>query len=529
MAVWSLNLPVVMAAHTMSVTPELWWLLGGALGVYLVVMTGLSVIAARQVSTQEDYLVAGRSLPLFLCWGSLIATWFGAESMTASSDAAHESGLLGVILDPFACSVTLIYSGIMFAGPLWRMKLLTTGDYFRRTYGPTVEVVAACLQVPVFFGWIAVQYTALAGMLQVYFDLPFTAGLLLSCGVTLAFTMTGGMWSVTLTDTLQIAIAFIGLLILTWTIFAQFGDGSVFVGLDRMWAQTDSAYLTIIPPAAAPALLAYTAAWASGVLGNVSGQDVHQRIFSARDARTATWACILAGVAYFCMGMIPVSLGLVSRLVVPDAEVDVLQILAAKYLTPALGVVFVLSFTSVVISTATSAVLAPATILSHNLLGRWPIFRGRGLFVDRLCVLLMSVLALALAFSGESKMELLDLAVSLQLVSFCVPMHAGLYGRPRSPWSALLPMGLGFSCYLLRWLPEHVFLPPPEEFSGEYCDYVASMIAHPAGQRLARLMTIVPEALYGLGASILGYLIAQWLFRHKRPINDQTLRDAWAQ
>jgi Na+/proline symporter len=525
--IYSWSLPLVLAAESPDLMSGFRWLLGGSLGVYLVVLTALSVMAARRVNTQEDYLVAGRSLPLFLCWGSLIATWFGAESMTASSDAAHSDGLLGVILDPFACSVTLIYSGIMFAGPLWRMKLLTTGDYFRRTYGPTVEIVAACLQVPVFFGWIAVQYAALAGMLQVYFDLPLTAGLLVSCGVTLAFTMIGGMWSVTLTDTLQIAIAIAGLLILAWTIFSQFGGGSVFAGLDQMWTQTDPEFLTILPPAAAPALLAYTAAWTSGVFGNVSGQDVHQRIFSAKDARTATWACILAGIAYFCMGLIPVSLGLVSRLVAPDAEVDVLQILAAKYFTPAMTVIFVLSFTSVVISTATSAVLAPATILSHNLLGRWAVFRGHGLFVDRLCVLIMSLLALALAFSGESKMELLELAVSLQLVSFCVPMHAGLYGRPRSAWSALLPMGLGFTCYLLRWLPEHVVWQPPEDFAGDYCDYVAGLLTDPFWQSLVRSVTMVPEALYGLGASLLGYLIAQLVFRRQPPINGPTLRDAW--
>ncbi|MDZ4687569.1 MAG: sodium:solute symporter [Planctomycetaceae bacterium] len=529
MTPWTLDLPFVFAAEIapLDLAPSTRWLLGGALALYLVVLTTLSVLAARRVNTQEDYLVAGRSLPLFLCWGSLIATWFGAETMTASSEAARESGLLGVILDPFACSVTLVYSGLVFAGPLWRMKLLTTGDYFRRTYGPTVEIVAACLQVPVFFGWIAVQYTALAGMLAVYFGLPVPIGILFACGVTLAFTMIGGMWSVTVTDTLQIVIAFAGLLVLSWTIFAQFGDGSMLAGVDRMLTQTDPALLTIIPPFTTPALMAYTAAWASGVFGNVSGQDVHQRIFSAKDARTATLACVLAGVVYFCMGLIPVSLGLVSRLVEPDAKGDILQILAGRFLTPALAVIFVVSFTSVVVSTATSAVLAPATILSHNLLGRWSVFRGRGLFVDRLCVLLMSLAALPLAFSSESKMELLELAVSLQLVSFCVPMHMGLYGRPRSLWSALLPMGLGFTCYLLRWLPEHVFLRPPEDFTGEYGDYVAGLLTVPFWQSTVRIVLTVPEALYGLGASVLGYVIAQGLYRRTPPINDQTLKDAW--
>lgn len=531
---WAVDFTLLLAAEApeftqLQMTPATQWLLGGALAVYLVVLTVLSVVATKKVSTEEDYLVAGRNLPLFLCWGTLIATWFGAASMTAASESAREEGLLGVILDPFACAVTLVYAGLMFAGPMWRMKLLTTSDFFRRTYGSTAELVGACIQVPAYFGWIALQYKAIGGMLAVYFGVPVEWGIVIACGVTLAYTMIGGMWSVTLTDTLQISFAFLGLLILAYTAYSQFGGGSAFAGVDRLLTETDPQYLTLIPPAAAAAILATTGAWATGIFGNIPGQDLQQRIFSARDAKTASRACILAGILYFCFGMIPVSLGLISQHVAAEADGDILQIMAGKYLTPALAVIFVVSFTSVVVSTATSAVLAPATILSHNLLGRFSYFRGRGLVLDRLCVFLISMGGLSLAFSGQSKMELLDLALSMQLVALYIPLHMGLYGRPRSQWCALIPMILGISCFMARWLPENVFLVQPVNFQGEYGDYIASLIASPAWKGVLRDLFMMPDSLYGLGASLIGYLLAQAIFSRQEPINDQTLKDAWGE
>ncbi len=496
-----------------------------ALGVYLVVLTGLSIFASRKVETEEDYLVAGRNLPLFLCWGTLIATWFGAASMTAASEAAREDGLIGVILDPFACAATLVFAGLFYAAPMWRMKLLTTGDFFRRTYGTKAELIGAFIQIPSYFGWIALQYKALGDMQELYFGIPAGWGIVIACGVTLAYTMIGGMWSVTLTDTAQIVFAFFGLLMLAFSAYSSFGGGSAFIGIDRLIAQTEPSHLTLLPEATALAILGYCGTWATGLFGNIPGQDLQQRIFSARDSKTASRACILAGVLYLAFGSIPVSLGLISRLIEPDAEGGILQLMAAKYLTPTMAVIFVVSFTSIVVSTATSAVLAPATILGHNVLSRIAIFKNRGLVLDRFCVFLISMGGLALAFSGQSKMALLDLALSMQLVALFIPLTMGLYGRPRSSWAAILAMGFGITCFMARWLPEQIFLVQPDSFEGEYPDYVAQLF--PASAGLLRDMLTIPADLYGFGASLVGYFVGQAIGYRSQPINDQTLKDAW--
>lgn len=520
--------------------------LGVALAIYLTALTVLSVIAGRKVETQEDYLVAGRKLSLFLCWGTMIATWFGAEAMTAASENARKDGLLGVVLDPLACAATFIFAGWFFAAPLWRMKLVTTSDFFRRTYGTSSEILSGWLQIPSYFGWIALQYQALADVQHVYFGIPHHWGIAIAWGVTLLYTMLGGMWSVTLTECVQIVIALTGLVVLGYSAFAELGAGSAPAGLNRLIVESDPGFLTLIPPATATALLAYFGAWTTGMLGNIPGQDLQQRIFSARDEKTAVRACLLTGVTYFGFGMIPVSLGLISRIMLPDApETGILQLMVNRCLTPAFAVAFIVAFTSMVVSTATSAILAPATILSHSLLSRLAVFRNRGLLVDRASVLLISLGGLALTQLNQSKMELLDLSISITLVAFFVPLWRGLYGRPRSEWSAVLSMTLGIGFFMIRWLPEYVLFPMPEEIKVEYQDYIAyervggfvlpresplNVAALPPLSGMARIVQailIVSANWWGFAASLVGYLLGQFFFAKHAPINGQTMKDAW--
>lgn len=490
----------------------------------------IGVFASRKVKNEEDFLVAGRRLPLFLAWGSLIATWFGADTMTGAAEEARNHGLLGVVLDPFASSATLVFTGLFFAAPLWRMKLLTTGDFMRRAYGPSAEVIACCIQVPAYFGWIAAQYVALGQVQELYFGISRDQGILLACLVTVVYTMAGGMWSVTLIDTLQISIAFVGLLILGYSVFSHFGDGSAFAGIDRLLNETPPELFSLVPPAMTAAILAWLGTWTVGVLGNVSGQDLHQRIFAAKDAWTARATCILAGVFYFAFGMIPVAMGLMSRITDPAADSGkILQLMAGKYLTTGLSLVFVISFVSIVLSTSCSAVLAPATILGHNLLGRTGLLKGNKLLLERLCVILVSIGGLFMAYQGKSIMTLLEYSVSMQLVSLFVPLAMGLYARPRSGWCAISAMVFGMTFFLARLLPEEFFFTVPEDGPRAGLEYGDFLRAHFGGSLGAFLKDVVaiPAEFYGLGAALIGYGICQWLFRRQPNVNAQVLVDAW--
>ncbi len=472
-------------------------LLGWALVGYVVFLLGISIYASRKVENEADYVVAGRRLPLFLAWGTLIATWFGAATMFAAAGAAREEGLLGVVLDPFACAGTLILAGIFFARPLWRMELYTMADFNRVKYGPRAELVGACIQVPAYFSWVALQYTALARILDLYFGIPLATGILIVAAVTLVYTLIGGMWSVTLTDTVQIVIALAGLVVLTAAALSapQLGNGDPWRGLAIVFtrvAETHPDHLRLVPADPSLAvLLGWLGAWATGLFGNIPGQDLQQRVFAAKSPNTAMYACILAGVLYLAFGMLPVTLGLASLVTHPEGTLDPVGFLAGEYLSTGMLVVFVIAVMSMVVSTATSAVLAPATILGHNLLSRIPGFDTGGLVRDRLCVVLVSLGGIALAMWGKSLMELLDVALSIQLVALFVPVVMGIYGRPRSEWAGVLSMLLGFGAWLVTFAVEHLAGPEPNG--------------------LVAAITTVPSDFWGLGCGLLGYVVGNRL------------------
>lgn len=483
------------------------------LGLYLIGIFGLSLYAGARVRDSEDYLVAGRRLPLYLAWGTLLATWFGAATVLGAAEAARNEGVRGTILDPFASAGALVIAGLFFAKPLWKMRLLTIPDFYARTFGGRAEMVASLVLVPGYFGWVAAQYVALAGIQQTYFGIDPSFGILVAAGVVLAYTLIGGMWSVTLTDTLQVAVVLVTLLILGATAMDHLGNGSILEGIGRLIAETPSDRLTLLPQPGAAAAIVWAGTLAAGLFGNIPGQDLMQRVFSARDARTASRACVLAGVIYLLFGLIPVALGLASRITLPgEDEGQILAVLAAEYLTTPLTVIFVVSLVSIIVSTCTSAVLSPAAILAQNVLRRAPALRDPGLFTDRLAVTVVTAASAAVAFSGRTILELLELSLSSVLVALFVPLVGGLYLGARSQRAALWAMVAGIVVWLTRELMEGLLLPMPETHeAATYAGYIGAEYgsARIGGFASAALyvFALLPSAVSGTLASTLGFLL----------------------
>lgn len=514
---------MLLAADYAKLDPDATLYLKISLGVYVVFLLVVSVVASKKVTSEEDYAVAGRRLPLVLAWGTLMATWFGAATMFGACGSARNVGLSGPLtLDPIGCSAALVFAGLFFAKPIWRMKLLTMGDFFRQKYGPRAEILASSIQVPSYFGWIALQYTALGGILSFYFEMSLTQGILVAAAVTLLYTMIGGMWSVTLTDSLQIVIALVGLLTLAYRVFSspELGDGSAIGGVAEMITkvgQTHPGHLTIIPGTLV-SFLAWLSFLCTGLFGCIPGQDLQQRVFAAQDEKTASRACILAGVFYFIFGMIPVALGLASLVTHPPIagapRLDDKQLIAqisVDFLSTPMLVTFIIALVAMIVSTATSAVLAPSSILSRNLLGRISKTAKHSLLRDRMCVVIVAAGGVGLTFIGESLLGLLDIALSIAMVALFVPVVGAIYGKPRGELSALLATSFGFATWIVGYLVQNVFFLPPNGFGGLYHEYIGSLLAPGWLQTIVTNWAKVPLSMSGLALSLFGYFLGQYL------------------
>ena len=133
---------------------------------YMLVSIGIGLWAARRVRNTADYALAGRSLPLMMVITATFATWFGSETVLGLPGRFIEGGIAGVIEEPFGSGMALILVGMFFARKLYKMDLLTIGDFYRRRYGKKIELACAFFIILSYLGWVGAQVAALGLVLN---------------------------------------------------------------------------------------------------------------------------------------------------------------------------------------------------------------------------------------------------------------------------------------------------------------------------------------------------------------------------
>ena len=172
---------------------------------YLLISIGIGLYAATRVHNARDYVVAGRHLPLYIVTATVFATWFGSETVLGISAKFVKDGLRGIIEDPFGSSMCLILVGLFFAAKLYKMNLLTIGDYYRQRYNRLVEVLTSIAIIVSYLGWVSAQIVALGLVFSFVTQGAISSheGMVIGAAIVLVYTLFGGMWSVALTDFLD--------------------------------------------------------------------------------------------------------------------------------------------------------------------------------------------------------------------------------------------------------------------------------------------------------------------------------------
>jgi Na+/proline symporter len=447
--------------------------LGGTLFLFVGGLALVGRFASRGVETEAEYLVADRQVPLWLSVLALLATWFGSSSVIESSSKMYRGGIGEVLLDPIACGLTLIFTGYFFAERFWKTQAATVADLFRQQFGPTAERLSCAIQVPSFFLWIGAQFLAMGQLIESALGLPLGVSILLSAAVAWAIVVGGGMWAVTWANAIMILVSLLSMLVLFGATAYGIGEGDAVAGWSRVIDAAPKDHFRI-DAASLEKCLAILSVLMIGLLGNVPGQDLQQRVASAKSAATARWMCVVGGVLYLLIGLIPLYLALAARWTFGDGLSESqlpLNAIAARYLSEPFQILLIVGMFSLCLAVAASATLSQASIVSRNVIKP---LRGlvrdsagseslgdagvgdAGVWGARFSVGLVIAGSLAVAFSGESIMELLELSLVLVLVSLFVPMAIALYApskqaRPRVGNSAMIA---GFVAWLVGFLFE---------------------------------------------------------------------------
>lgn len=424
---------------------------------YLVISIGIGVLAARRVHSASDFITAGRSLPMYMVMAMVFATWFGAETVLGISATFLEEGFQGLISDPLGAAACLILFGLIFALPLYRLKLMTLGDFFHIRYNKPIEMVLSVCIMLSYLGWVSAQVTALGLVFNVLSDgmVSMTMGMIVGAGVVLTYTLLGGMWSVAVTTFVQMIVIVIGLLLVTNA--ATDMAGGLPLVLERAAAEGKFDWM---PSMNMLDILAWMAAFFTIALGSIPQQDVFQRVNTSRTETIAVWATTAGGIAYFFFAFVPLMLAYSASMIDPEMTATlmendtqlVLPTFVALHMPFWLQVVFFGALLSVIMSTASGTLLAPSVTFTENVLKNLiPGMTDQQLLTyTRYTVFVFTVMVVVNAILSDGNIhDMVVNAYRITLAGVFVPLAAGLFWRKASNLGATLSIGLGLGSWLL--------------------------------------------------------------------------------
>jgi len=429
---------------------------------YLLLSVGIGLYAATRVHNTKDFAVAGRHLPLPVVTATVFATWFGAETVLGISATFVKDGLGGVVADPFGSSLCLILAGLFFAAKLYRLNLLTIGDYYRLRYNRTVEIACTLAIVGSYLGWVSAQIKALGLVFNVVTAgaISQPEGMILGAVIVLTYTTFGGMLSVAVLDFVQMIVIMLGMLFIGWVISGMTGGVGAVVS-----HAAEAGKLEFFPEASATAWIPFIGAWITMMLGSIPQQDVFQRITSAKNEKTAVRGSIMGGSIYFVFAFVPMFLAYSATLIDPKMFGELLEkdsqlVLPTLILqhTPVFAqVVFFGALLSAIMSCSAATLLAPSVTFSENIIRNFaPRMSDRTfLWTMRATLVCFTLIVLVNALvSNESIFRMVENAYKVTLVTAFVPLAFGLYWKRANTQGALFAVVLGAGSWILLELLE---------------------------------------------------------------------------
>jgi len=467
---------------------------------YWIVSVAIGLYAAKWVHNSRDFAIAGRRLPMYIVTATVFATWFGSETVLGIPATFLKEGFSGIIADPFGSSLCLILVGLFFAKPLYRMNLLTIGDYYRKRYSRPVEMLTTLCIVISYLGWVGAQIKALGLVFNVVSEGMITqpAGMIIGASTVLVYTMLGGMFSVAITDFIQMIIIVLGMLYIGWEVSGLAGGVGVVVS-----HAAEAGKFALLPAPELKDILWFLAAWITMMLGSIPQQDIFQRVQSSKNENIAARSSILGGVMYFCFAFIPMFLAYSASLIDPkmvagNLDKDPQLILPNLIISPIVPIfaqiMFFGALLSAIKSCASATLLAPSVSFSENILkGFYPHISDRHfLHLMRVVIVSFTCMVTLFALNSEASIyKMVENAYKVTLVGAFVPLVCGLYWKRASNMGAILAISFG----LIVWINLEIVNPEgliPPQLAGLVASFVGMLVGslalgaigqHPATSR----------------------------------------------
>ncbi|MFF7181632.1 sodium:solute symporter [Streptomyces sp. NPDC008121] len=421
--------------------------------VYLAGMLAMGWWGMRRAKSKSEFLVAGRRLGPWMYSGTMAAIVLGGASTIGGVGLGYKYGLSGAWM-VFTIGLGLLALSVFFSARIARLKVYTVSEMLDLRYGGRAGVISGVVMWAYTLMLAVTSTIAYATIFDVLFDLPRTVAIVLGGAIVVAYSTLGGMWSITLTDMVQFVVKTIGVLILLLPI-AVIKAG----GFAEMKAQLPTEYFAPLG-IGGETIFTYVLIYTFGML---IGQDIWQRVFTARSDKVAKWGGTVAGTYCLVYALAGAVIGTAAKVLypkLPSADDAFATIVKDELPMGVRGLVLAAALAAVM-STSSGALIACATVANNDI---WSRLRGLTARNDgsgsdhdevkgnRLFILIMGIAVICIAIALNDVVQALTVAYNLLVGGLLVPILGGLLWRRGTVQGALAAVAVGgLSVIGLMW------------------------------------------------------------------------------
>ncbi|WLQ42987.1 sodium:solute symporter [Streptomyces laculatispora] len=411
--------------------------------VYLAGMLAMGWWGMRRARSKSEFLVAGRRLGPWMYSGTMAAIVLGGASTIGGVGLGYQYGLSGAWM-VFTIGLGLLALSVFFSARIARLKVYTVSEMLDLRYGGRAGLISGIVMWAYTLMLAVTSTIAYATIFDVLFDLNRTVAIILGGAIVVAYSTLGGMWSITLTDMVQFVVKTVGVLLLLLPI-AVIKAG----GFSEMKAKLPTEYFDPLG-IGGETIFTYVLIYTFGML---IGQDIWQRVFTARSDRTARLGGTVAGTYCLVYAVAGAVIGTAAKVMypkLPTADAAFATIVKDELPVGVRGLVLAAALAAVM-STSSGALIACATVANNDIWSRISGAVTRGgdsaehdeVKGNRVFILIMGVAVIAIAIALNNVVEALTVAYNLLVGGLLVPILGGLLWRRGTAAGALAAVSVG--------------------------------------------------------------------------------------
>lgn len=401
---------------------------------YFALVLGCGFIGMLFTKNNDDFLVAGRTLPLWVYFPCISTVLIGGGATFGAVTLSYKEGVSGAWIT-IMFGLGIMTMGFMLSSSMAKLRVFSISEMLELRYSSKARYLSAIISTGYTFMLSVVQVIALGSILHAFLGWDLSISMIIGGGISLTYTLLGGMRSIAVIDLVQFCIMIIGIFILMVpaTINAT-------GGIESIVQQVPENFLNPIGIGYHSLFMYFLLMF----LGIMIGQDIWQRVFTAKTPKIAATGTKLAGIFSILWGLAMALFGIGAYILLPKIDPQLSLGKLVVYLMPVgLQGIVIAALLSTLMSSCSGQTLATSTLIINDIL-RYQCCTDEAIkkhmFCTRLTTFLVGIASIIMALVIGNVLEALDIAYALLSGCVFMPVVCGFFWKKATAKGALYSM-----------------------------------------------------------------------------------------